>query len=123
MNAAKILGILIAFLGSLCLLIVLLMNYPLLMLGDPRTTIYYGLTVFAWIGSVAVRGKRIGGVLVLAVGVIIIIFYVLFTSDPIGYAVLAPFSLFSSVLTIPYVTIEALLMIGGGILIIASGPR
>ena len=122
MNAAKILGILLAALGCILLLVVLLMNYALLMIGEPRTTIYFAIDMFAWVGAIALKGKRIGGFLALAVGLVIIMFCVLYTSDPMGYLVLAPYSLFPSLIPIPYVTLEALLMIGGGLIIMASGP-
>ena len=122
MNAAKILGIILAALGCIFLFIALLMKYALLIIGDPHTIIYFAIDMFAWVGAIVVKGRRIGGFLVLLVGVIIIIFCGLFASDPIGYAVLAPLSLFPSLLPIPYVTLEALLMIGGGLIIMASGP-
>lgn len=122
MNAAKALGILIAALGCTFLMIAILMNYAFLIIGDPRTTIYFAITMIAWIGGIALKGRRMGGVVILAIGLIIIMFCVLNTSDPLGYAVLAPFSLFPSLIPTPYITLEALLMIGGGLIIIASGP-
>jgi len=123
MNKAKIIGILMVFLGSFFLLIVLFfLNFALLLLGDIGWIIYVVITIIAWVGGFGLKGKRIGGALALAAGFVIIIFYALFTLDPVAYAVFAPFSLFAPFLTIPYVTIEALLMIIGGLLIIASGP-
>jgi len=124
MNKAKIIGIVIAFLGSLFLLIVLMINMPLLLILDIGWIIYFVICLMGWIGSLGLKGKRIGGALALAAGVVIIIFYALITLDPVAYAVLAPFSLFAAITGywIPYVTIEALLMIIGGLIIIASGP-
>ena len=115
-------GILIAFLGSLFLLIVLLINLPLLLLLDIGEIIYLVICLIAWVGSLGMKGKRIGGALALAAGLVIIIFYALFTLNPVTFMVLAPFSLFNLLFIIPFVTIEALLMIIGGLLIIASGP-
>lgn len=84
-------------------------------------TIYFTLDMIAWAGAFTMKGRRIGGALVLFIGVLIILFYAIYLSDPSGYAILTPISFFFKYFTIPYVTIEALLMIGGGILIIASG--
>ena len=122
MNNAKKIGILIAFLGSLFLLIVLMINIPLMLLADIGWIIYFVICLIAWVGSLGLKGKRIGGVLALVAGLVIILFYALFTLDPTTYALFAPFSLFNLIMIIPYVTLEALLMVIGGIIIIASGP-
>jgi len=121
MDVARFLGIILACLGSVGILIALVMKYMLIPILDLNMTLYFTIDMIAWAGAFTMKGRRFGGVLVLLMGVILIIFCVLYTSDPSGYALLTPISLFSSLFTIPYVTIEALLMIGGGLIITASG--
>ena len=125
MNKVKVIGGLISFIGSLFLLIVLFLNFMLAMALDINWYLYLVIVVVAWAGSfqgLPPRYKRFGGALALVAGLVIILFYVLITLDPVTFLVLAPYSLFAAIFGwIPYVTIESLLMVIGGILILAGG--
>jgi len=125
MNKVKVIGGLISFIGSLFLLIVLFLNFMLAMALDINWYLYLVIVVVAWAGSfqgLPPRYKRFGGTLALMAGLLIILFYVLFTLDSVTFLMLAPYSLFAAIIGywIPYVTIESLLMIIGGIIILAS---
>ncbi|MFX1294886.1 MAG: zinc ribbon domain-containing protein [Promethearchaeota archaeon] len=88
--------------------------------------LYIIICLVAWAGATnGLKGKKYGGALSLVAGLISIVFYVLFILDPITFLVLAPYSLFAAIFDywIPYITIESLLMIIGGIIIFIGISR
>ncbi|NVM53707.1 MAG: hypothetical protein HWN66_08385 [Candidatus Helarchaeota archaeon] len=81
-------------------------------------------------GILGLVGKKAGGALALIAGLVWILLMVLLSmgvfGDPITnwetWAMLAPYSLFGAyVYAIPYITLEGLLCLIGGILILAGG--
>jgi len=99
MDKIKAIAGLISFIGSLFLFIALLLSWALIIALDINALLNLSICIVAWAGStIGMNGKRFGGALTLGVGLILIIFYILFLSDPISFQILAPFSFFAVML-------------------------
>ena len=121
MDAARVVGGVIALIGAIFLLIALLLEIAGLL--DLRWMIYLILAIVGLLGSVmGIGNKRIGGSLALVAGVVIIICALLYTWDIVTFTFLEPYSYLAFNHPIPYVTIEALFIVFGGIIMVAGGP-
>ncbi|NVM29601.1 MAG: hypothetical protein HWN65_12235 [Candidatus Helarchaeota archaeon] len=83
----------------------------------------YVLAVLVIIGCIlGFKGKNSGGILVLIIGVVSIIFGILYVGilDP-WTSMFQQMAITPLVLVIPYVTLEQILVVLGGILILAGG--
>ncbi|MFX1293731.1 MAG: hypothetical protein ACFFD2_02560 [Promethearchaeota archaeon] len=131
MGAAKAVGGILALAGSAMVLIfcLLYMNSAFF-LGGPFVIgwiINLLLSVLALVGSiVGLAGKKVGGALALIAGLWWLLMDILLTAGIIsglsffGIMVI-PYSLFATyVVYIPYITLESILCLIGGILILAD---
>jgi hypothetical protein len=134
MSAAKIIGGILALVGGVFILLQILGFWPLFFAGLEETTClilnmtFVGLAIVG--GILGLVGKKAGGILAIIAGALAIVFGIL-TVYFTGTEMLWPLSFFTSTLhwfTPPIhlfagISIEALLMLGGGITIVASGSK
>ena len=135
MGAAKIVGGILALVGGAFIVLQILGFWPLLISGDPKYTsclllnlALCGLAIAG--GIVGLTGKMTGGILAIIGGSLAIVFgliTVYLTNSEASW----PLSFFTSTLhwfTPPDhlfagISIEALLILGGGITIVAGGSK
>ena len=133
-SAAKIVGGILALVGGAFILIQVLGFLPTYFVGPERTTcmvLNLEITGLAILGGISgILGKRAGGILAIIAGELAIVFG-LVTVSITGTEVVWPFSFFTSSLhwfptlfhLFAGISIEALLILGGGITIVASGSK
>lgn len=82
----------------------------------------YVLAVLVIIGCIlGFKGKISGGILVLTIGVVSIIFGIIYTVIPVPWtSMFQQMAITPLVLPIPYITLEQILVVVGGILILAD---
>ena len=82
------------------------------------------LIILILLGAIlGIADKRSGGILLLIVALVMILCNILYTIDPIGFAIVAPYTILDIFipLAIPYLTLESILILVDGILVIAGG--
>jgi len=134
MSALKIIGGILALVGGVFILIQIFLSWPMFFLSTNYTTclvVNLEITGLAIVGGIlGLVGKRAGGILPIIAGELAIVFglatvFITFTE------VVWPLSFFTSTLdlfTPPFhlylgISIESLLMLGGGILVVAGGSK
>ncbi len=135
MSAAKIIGGILALVGGIFILLQIYYFRSSLFSGgsEETTCLLLNMTIvgLAIVGGIlGLVGKRAGGILAIIAGTLAIVLG-LITVYITGTELLWPLSFFTSTLDWfipPYhlfagISIEALLMLGGGITIVASGSK
>ena len=122
MATGRIIGGILALLAGALILVVSLQFTILITSAPVAWVINIGVALIAIVGGILGLGtKRSGGWVALAAGLIAIICEVVTTTDPATLAkFLNQYSFIGDYILIPWVTIEAILMVLGGFIILAS---
>jgi hypothetical protein len=134
MSAVKIVGGMLALVGGAFILLQILAFWPLFFMGLEETIcliVNLTLTGLAVVGGIlGLAGKTAGGILAIIAGALAIIFGII-TVYVTGNETVWPLSFFTSTLgwfmppehLFAGISIEALLILGGGITIMAGGSK
>ena len=102
----------------------ILYGFPADVTGIINTIINLALIILILLGAVlGIADKRAGGILLIIIAIVMILFSILYTLNPLTFGMLAPYTIISllTTLAIPYVTLEAILILVDAILILAGG--
>lgn len=132
MSALKKLGGILALIAGILMLVVLfgaifVHGFPVDMDGIIRVVVNILLIALILLGAIlGIADKTAGGVLLLIIGLLIVVFAILNT-PPMAYAMVRPYTIVElfgiNPYIIPYVTIEAILIIVDGVLVLAGGSE
>lgn len=115
MDVIRQIGVNLSIISTIFMLIVFVLNITNIVF----IYIHLLIALLTLLGLILMAKKGSGKGLILFSGVLLLLFGILYYLDPIEFQFLAPYSFFMLYLNfeIPYITIETLLMLIGGILI------
>ena len=128
MSAIKILGSILALAAGVLILIEVLLNIPGTIHPQPEaehivqwTTNLSIAIVGIFGGLIGIKGKILGGIFVEIAGTLSLILGLIFWTDVVQFHMFAQYSLLDKALgPIPYITLEPIIMLIGGVLILLS---